>query len=142
MFFNSEIDFINEFIASLKKCGVSEIPFDNSEFYSGIERMGQYFQVNRAVLGDVSNEISMLFIKNPFEDVYKRFRDVISSENGCYMSFVNPEYVRGVLDLTDEDADYILGKNRSGIPFDFVSNCASEFCAGAHIAVWLLGKGL
>lgn len=135
MFFNSEIDFINEFIASLKKRGVSEIPFDNHDFYSGIERMGQYFQINRTDLGDVSNEISMLFIKNPFEDVYKRFRDVISSENGYYMSFVNPDYVKGVLDLTNEDADYILEKNRSGIPVDFINDCAFEFCEGAHIAV-------
>lgn len=135
MFFNAEINFINEFIAHLKKLGVSEIPFDNSEFYSGIENMGHYFQENRTILGDISNEISMLFIKNQFENVYKRFRDAISSENGSYMSFVNPEYVIGVLDLTDEDADYILEKNRSGIPFDFLYNCASRFCAGAHINV-------
>lgn len=133
MLFNTEIAFVDEFIANLKIRGVEQIPFDNAEFYAGVERMGNYFQKNRTALGDVADEISMLFIKNPFECIYKRFRDAMSSENGSYLSFINPEYVKSVLDLSEEDAEYILRKNRSGIANDFICKCTEEFCLGAKV---------
>lgn len=134
MLFNTEIAFIDEFIANLKIRGIERIPFDSDEFYLGVEYMSNYFQKNRASLGDVANEVSMLFIKNPFECVYKRFRDAMSAENGSYLSFINPEYVTSVLNLSKEDALYILKKNRSGINNDFVKKCTDEFCQGAKIA--------
>ena len=135
MLFNSEICFIDEFIANLKLKGIKEIPFDNPEFYNGVGKMSKYFQANRNLLGEVSNEISLLFIKNPFEDIYKRFRDAISLENGGYLSFVNPDYITGVLELSIDDASYIILKNRSGVPADFIKNCAESFCSGANIEV-------
>ncbi len=76
-----------------------------------------------------------MFIKNPFENIYKIFIDEISLENGSYLSFINPDYVAGVLDLTDEDAEYIISKNRSGISSTFVSTCAEKFCLGANIPI-------
>lgn len=133
MLFNTEIAFIDEFIANLKLCGVEKIPFDSNDFYSGVECMSNYFQKNRNCLGDIADEVSMLFIKNPFERIYKRFRDAISAENGSYLSFINPEYVTSVLNLSEEDAQYIIRKNRSGISTDFVRKCTEEFCQGAKV---------
>jgi len=135
MLYNSEIRFVDELIANLKLKGVNTIPFDNEDFYNGIANIELYFQSKRNELGNVSNEISLLFIKNPFENIYKRFRDAISLENGSYLSFINPDYVAGVLDLTDEDAEYIISKNRSGISSTFVSTCAEKFCLGANIPI-------
>ena len=76
--------------------------------------MALYFKNKRNELGNISNELSLLFIKNPFENVYRRFRDAISQENGSYLSFINPDYVIGVLDLTYEDAEYIMAKTSQG----------------------------
>lgn len=77
MLYNSEVTFLGKFIASLKLYNISNIPFDNTDFYAGIESMNVYFQANKSVLGELSDEISMLFIKNPFEQIdNKRFRDV------------------------------------------------------------------
>ncbi len=135
MLYNSEIRFVDEFLANLKIKGIDSIPFDNEDFYNGIDSMALYFKNKRNELGSISNELSLLFIKNPFENVYKRFRDAISQENGSYLSFINPEYVTGVLDLTYEDAEYIIAKNRSGIPGAFISTCADRFCSGANIPV-------
>ena len=67
MFYNSEESFVDKFIACLKKLNVIEIPFDTPAFYNGIEQMKLYFQNIREDLGEASNEISLLFIKNPFE---------------------------------------------------------------------------
>lgn len=136
MFFNSEIDFISEFVASLKKKGVQSIPFDTTDFYEGVAEMDHYFQLHREELGDVSYEIAMLFVKNPFENVYNRFREAISAINdGKKMSFDNPEYVTGTLKLSEKSADYILKKNRSGIRVDFTKECATKFCDGANINI-------
>lgn len=41
MLYNVEESFIDKFIACLKKLCVTEIPFDNHAFYSGIEQMRQ-----------------------------------------------------------------------------------------------------
>lgn len=133
MLYNSEITFIDKFIATLKVGGVSQIPFDTPAFYNGVDRMGEFFRINRNVLGEVSDEIAMLFIKNPFEGIYKRFRDAISAQNGEYMSFVNPEYEIGIVKITLPDARYILGKPSSTISNDFMVSCTSEFCKGADL---------
>lgn len=134
MFYNSEITFIDKFIATLKIGGVSEIPFDTPSFYNGVDLMSEYFRTNRNMLGEVSNEIAMLFIKSPFEGIYKRFRDAISSQNGEYMAFVNPEYEIGIVKITLPDAKYILEKSTSYISNDFMVSCTSEFCKGADLS--------
>lgn len=43
MLYNSEITFIDKFIATLKVGGVSQIPFDTPAFYNGVDRMGEFF---------------------------------------------------------------------------------------------------
>ena len=103
---NSEVAFADEFIACLKLKGVNQIPFDNIKFYTGVERMAQYFRKNEMELGDIADELSMLFIKNPFECVYARFRNVISSRNGHSLSFLNPDYEKSLAALSDQDAIY------------------------------------
>lgn len=133
MLYNSEITFIGKFIATLKIGGVAEIPFDTPSFYNGVDFMSKFFHTNRDVLGEVSDEIAMLFIKNPFEGIYKRFRDAISAQNGEYMSFVNPEYEVGIVKITLPDARYILGKRTSTISNEFMISCTSEFCKGADL---------
>lgn len=133
MLYSSEITFIDKFVATLKIGGVSKIPFDTPDFYNGVDRMSDFFRTNRNMLGEVSDEIAMLFIKNPFEGVCKRFRDAISAQNGEYMSFVNPEYEVGIVKITVPDAKYILGKTASSISNEFMVSCTSEFCKGANL---------
>ena len=132
MLYSSEVSFVNEFIAYLRIMGVERIPFDNNDFFAGVDRMASYFKDNRGRLGNKSDELSMLFLKNPLENVYQRFRDALSDENGSFLSFVNPEYAVSILELSKEDANFIIRKNRSGIPGAFVEQCAIEFREGAH----------
>ena len=139
MFYNSEESFIDKFIACLKKLSVTEIPFDNSAFYNGIEQMRQYFQNNRQNIGEVSDEISLLFIKNPFERNFARFRDAISEQNGWYMSFENPEYTIGIIKINNTDADNILNENDLKIPLNYLYDFAKAFCQGANIQVKSIG---
>lgn len=139
MFYNSEESFIDKFIACLKKLSVTEIPFDNSAFYNGIEQMRQYFQNNRQNIGEVSDEISLLFIKNPFERNFARFRDAISEQNGWYMSFENPEYTIGIIKINNTDADNILNENDLKIPLNYLYDFAKAFCQGANIQMNSIG---
>lgn len=133
MFFNTEVAFVDEFIACLKINGINQIPFDNCQFYDGVDRMATFFKNNESKLGDVADELSMLFIKNPFECVYSRFRNVISNRNGHCLSFINPDYVKSLSALSDKDAEYTLKKARSGVPRKFMEDCTNEFCEGAQI---------
>ena len=139
MFYNSEESFIDKFIACLKKLSVTEIPFDNSAFYNGIEQMRQYFQNNWQNIGEVSDEISLLFIKNPFERNFARFRDAISEQNGWYMSFENPEYTIGIIKINNTDADNILNENDLKIPLNYLYDFAKAFCQGANIQMKSIG---
>lgn len=133
MFYNAEEFFIDKFIACLRKLSVTEIPFDNTDFYKGIEQMRQYFQNNRENIGKVSDEISLLFIKNPFEKNFSRFRDAISEQNGWYMSFENPEYTIGIIKIDNTDADDILKEHDLNISEKCLYDFAKAFCAGANI---------
>ncbi len=135
MFYISEENFIDRFIATLKVLNVPSIPFDNSEFYSGIEAMKTYFLENIDCFGDFSNEIAMLFIKNPFEGVFSRFRDVISEQNGWYISFENPEYVNGIIKITLDDAHNIIESNDLEISQEHLNSIANAFCIGAGILI-------
>ena len=139
MFYNSEESFIDKFIACLKKLSVTEIPFDNSSFYNGIEQMRQYLQNNRQNIGEVSDEISLLFIKNPFERNFARFRDAISEQNGWYMSFENPEYTIGIIKINNTDADNILNEDDLKIPLNYLYDFAKAFCQGANIQMKSIG---
>lgn len=139
MLYNVEESFIDKFIACLKKLCVTEIPFDNHAFYSGIEQMRQYFQNNRESIGETSNEISLLFIKNPFERNFARFRDAISEQNGWYMSFENPEYVVGIIKINNTDADNILNEHDIDIPLSCLYDFAKAFCIGANIQMKSVG---
>lgn len=132
MLYNREISFIDEFIANLKVRGIEKIPFDDADFFAGVENMAVFFNKNRQVLGEKSDELSLLFIKNPLECVYKRFRDALSAGNGAFLSFVNPDYVISILEISEDDAEFIIKKNRSELPKGFVGKCAEEFCKGAN----------
>lgn len=133
MFYISEENFIDKFIATLKMLDVNAIPFDNSDFYSGVEHMKHYFQDNRPLFGDFSDELSMLFIRNPFEGVFSRFRDAISEQNGWYISFENPEYINGIIKITTADAEQIINNNNLNLPHDCLHNITVAFCEGANI---------
>lgn len=134
MLYNSEEAFIDKFLACLKKLDITSIPFDNAPFYNGVEQMRQCFQVNRDNIGTISNELSMLFIKNPLEGNYARFRDAISEQNGWYISFENPEYVNGSIKISNADADNILNERDLNIPLNYLFDFAKAFCDGASIA--------
>lgn len=112
---------------------VTEIPFDNSAFYNGIDEMRQFFYNNKEKIGKASDEISLLFIKNPFEGNFARFRDAISEQNGWYMSFENPEYIRGFIKITNDDAENILNESDLDISINDLYGFAKAFCRGANI---------
>lgn len=133
MFYISEETFVDKFIAMLKMLNVSSIPFDNLDFYNGIESMKDYFQDNQHVFGDASNEISLLFIKNPYEGVFSRFRDAISGQNGWYISFENPEYINGIIKITKDDAIRIIDSDNLAISQDCLHDMTVAFCEGANI---------
>ena len=101
--------------------------------------MRQYFQDNRDNIGDVSDEISLLFIKNPFERNFSRFRDAISEQNGWYMSFENPEYTIGIIKINNTDADNILNEHDLNIPLNYLYDFAKAFCIGANIQMKSVG---
>ena len=135
MFYIAEEIFIDKFLACLRKLDVRSIPFDNDNFYNGVEHMRQIFQTNEGKLGEISREISMLFIKNPYEGVFARFRDAISEQNGWYISFENPDYVNGILKITLTDADNILNEQNLTVPQKYLFDFARAFCEGANITI-------
>ncbi len=134
MFYTSEEKFIDGFLASLRKIGVLDFPFDTPEFFSGIENMQNYFNQNKDNFSDQADELSMLFIKDTFQGVYKRFRNIISAQNGIYVSFVNPDYVIGTLKISEQDANRIL-KEEITLPEHYLSGFAKKFCEGANISI-------
>ena len=97
-----------------------------------IESLDNFYN-SKGEAKDYADELSMLFIKNPFECVYSRFRNVISNRNGHCLSFINPDYVKSLSALSDKDAEYTLKKARSGVPRKFMEDCTNEFCEGAQI---------
>jgi hypothetical protein len=133
MLYNSEEAFIDKFIACLKLKQIPDIPFDNKMFYAGVENMRQYFQTNRDELGDDASEISLLFIKNPMEGIYSRFRDAISEQNGWFISFENPAYEKGILKISEKDARKILEDDDLTMPIDKLQGFADVFCEGAEL---------
>lgn len=92
------------------------------DFEKGIEEAAHYFQTKRGELGDTAYEIAMLFVKSPLEEAYRRFADAVL-------------YVTdgGKLDFASDGVEYVLQKNRSGIPTAFTEECASRFCTGANL---------
>lgn len=135
MFYNSEEVFVDKFLACIKKLGVDSIPFDNSLFYDGIEQMSQFFQIHRSDIGEISNEISLLFIKSPCEGNFSRFRNAISNQNGWYISFENPDYLNGILKITEDDAENILEETGLDISNEYLYEFAKAFCNGANIPI-------
>lgn len=133
MFYHSEEIFIDKFIACLRKLEVTTIPFDNAPFHEGIENMQKLFHRNRAQMGAVANEIAMLFIRNPYEGSFTRFRDAISEQNGMYISFENPDYEKAIIKITNEDAEIILHDENLQISNESLMAYTHEFCQGAGI---------
>ena len=131
--YSSEKAFIMKFLAGLKKLGVTEIPYDNEEFNKGAENMQQYFQLYRNDLGRHSNEIAMLFLKNPMGGIFSEFREGIARQNGSLMSFDNPSYVCATIKLDDTGANYILEEKDLDITKEQIIEFSKAFCAGAGI---------
>ena len=131
--YSSEKAFIMKFLASLKKLGVSEIPYDNEAFYKGVESMRQYFQRHRENLGRHSNELAMLFLKNPVGGVFSELREGIARQNGGLMSFDNPHYVHATIKLDEDGADYILHQDNLDVSNGHIFEFSKAFCIGAGI---------
>ncbi|MBQ3165605.1 MAG: hypothetical protein II992_13335 [Lachnospiraceae bacterium] len=135
MLYNSEEAFIDKFIACLKLKNITTIPFDNDSFYAGAERMSQCFQTNKENFGEDASEISLLFIRNSLEGTFTRFRDAISEQNGWYISFENPEYVKGILKISENDAMRILSEEDISIEKQWMEELATAFCEGANLQI-------
>lgn len=131
--YSSEKIFIMKFLAGLKKLGVSEIPYDNVEFYSGAENMQQYFHAHRDILGNHVNELAMLFLKKPMGGTFFEFRESIARQNGILMSFENPYYVSGTIKLDEDGADFILSQDNLDVSNEQILGFSAAFCDGAGI---------
>jgi hypothetical protein len=133
--YTSEKVFIMKFIACLKTMGINEIPYDTEEFNNGAEAMRVCFQRNRANLGKYSNELAMLFLKNPQGGVFSELRRGIQRQNGGLVSFDNPYYVRAEIKLEQEGADYILKQKNIDIANEHLYEFSKAFCDGAGIRI-------
>jgi hypothetical protein len=131
----SEKVFVMQFIAWLRKMGVREIPFDNAYFEKGADSMQAYFKKNRDQLGKYSNELAMLFLRNPLEGKYSEFKKAIGRQNGRLMSFDNPNYVHATIILDKEGVDYILRKDNIYISEKHIQQFCIAFCNGADIHI-------
>ncbi|GHT90174.1 hypothetical protein FACS1894137_19560 [Spirochaetia bacterium] len=129
----SEKIFIVMFLASLKKMGVSKIPYDNEAFYKGVERMFDYFNKNKEQLGKYQNEIAMLFLRNSFGGVFSEFKGGMDRQNGDLMSFDNPHYVSAEIELDASGADYILKQNSHEMSETVIRGFCTAFCEGAKV---------
>ena len=131
--YSTEKVFIMKFIACLQKMGVENIPYDNANFYKGAENMQDYFLKNRNQLGARSNELAMLFLKNPLSGKFAEFKEGIEQQNGGLMTFDNPNYVKATIELDESGADYILGQDNIDIPKEMLFQFSKAFCKGAEI---------
>lgn len=132
--YSSEKIFVMKFLAGLRKLGVTQIPYDNDEFYSGAEQMKQYFHAHRDALGCYANELAMLFLKKPLGGIYSEFRESIARQNGVLMSFENPYYVHAMIKLSEDGADFILQQNNLDMLENQILAFSRAFCDGAGIA--------
>jgi len=135
MMYASEKVFVMQFIASLIELGINEIPYNNINFEKGTENMQVYFHKNRTQLGKYSNELAMLFLKNPLEGTYSEFKEAIGRQNGSLMSFDNPHYVHAKIILDEEGAKYILSQKNTYISKEQILQFSREFCIGAGIPI-------
>jgi len=133
MFYISEEIFIDKFIACMRLRDIEAFDFDTDSFYAGIEKMRQFFLSNRNKFGNDADEISLLFIKNPIEGVYSRFRDAISEQNGSTISFENPKYTRSAIKISKEDAKELLRIEHLSVDDNYVEEMTDEFCVGARL---------
>ena len=132
MLYRYEEDFIEKFLAKLKVRNIHKFPYDVPEFYAGIERMKHVFDANFENFGDAAEDLSLLFIKNPYQGVYSRFRDGISKFNGELVSFVNPQYVSCIVNMSQVEADYLVGYNATNIPDGLMDELVDAFCENMH----------
>jgi len=122
-----------KFIACLQKMGVGDIPYDNVRFNNGAENMQGYFRENRSQLGLHSNELAMLFMKNPLNGKFSELKEGIERQNGGLMAFDNPHYVHAKIKLDESGADYILNQENIDIPKKLLFQFSKAFCEGAEI---------
>ena len=132
--YTSEKVFIMKFLAGLKKLGVDEIPYDNTDFYDGVEKMQEYFQRKRNTLGCHTNELSMLFLKHPIGGAFFELREGIARQNGRLMTFENPYYIHATIKLDDIGADFILNQDSLDISNEQILDFSRAFCNGAGLS--------
>lgn len=128
MLYQTEEFFIEKFIAGLALRDVNQFPYDVKAFYDGIENMKFYFDNHKANFGAASKEIELLFIKDPFQGLYSRFREAISERNGELVSFVNPSYDKCFVSLNLEDAQYLYNDDSLEIDEKIFTELLDQFC--------------
>lgn len=135
LMYRNEILFVEKFIASLKVLEVSDIPFGNDEFQGGVEKMHKYFNDHRYDLGELADELSLLFLKRPIEGIYDEITDAMLSLNGRLVSFAlaNPYYEKASIKLKDNEANSLLKDPCLDIDREHILNFAKAFCKGAKI---------
>ena len=128
MLYQTEEFFIEKFIAGLALRNVNQFPYDVKDFYEGIENMKHYFDDHKSDFGVSSREIELLFIKDPYQGVYSRFREAISERNGELVSFENPRYIKCFVSLDKEDAQYLYDDDSLEIDENAFSELLDQFC--------------
>lgn len=135
--YRNEILFVEKFVASLKVLNVSDIPFGDGEFQNGVEKMHEYFNNHMYDLGELADELSLLFLKRPIEGIYDEITDAMLSLNGRLVSFAlsNPYYERASIKLGEKEANTLLEDPCLDIKEQHVLNFAKAFCEGANISL-------
>ncbi len=118
--------FIMSFVAFLYKKGIKTLYFNNNFYLQGIENMQQYFQENRETIGEFSNDIAMLFLKNSNGE-YAQFNSAIENLNAGLLTFDNPYYICAHI-KEDTDAEMILTENNDDMPSNIIEGFVNAFC--------------
>lgn len=134
--FRSEKLFVRAFLAYLKFCNASVIPFGNQRFYDGIEKVHKYFIENQEQFGEKVNEISLLFLKRPIEGNFDEFQNVFLNMNGSVISLAlkNPYYENAEITIDDETIEYFLNTPDFDINKECIKKCVEAFCEGAAVS--------
>jgi hypothetical protein len=127
-----ERNFVERFLACMWQKGITEIPFDDQAFSSGVDAAKAYLQTR----GDSflrQRNLDLLFQKQTTYGEYIRLMDVIHDMNGILVSLQNPHYVSARINMSSELAEYLIDTNETGLSEDDFQGVIEAFSQGAHL---------
>lgn len=113
----TRILFVKQFLATLCKEKVEQIPINTLEFKAGIQRMADYYHDNMEKFGPNAEQLDMLFLKYTTRGNFSQFSRIIESFNGRIVSLENPHYIKANLKLDEEYVDELIHNTDLGIDY-------------------------